>query len=49
MLEKKINVLLCLGDNVCKDSSGLWVAVGSTSNGDQKVWVSTDAGATWTG
>jgi hypothetical protein len=31
------------------DSSGLWVAVGSSSQGDQKVWVSTDAGATWTG
>jgi hypothetical protein len=31
------------------DSAGLWVAVGSTSQGDQKVWVSTDAGATWTG
>ncbi len=31
------------------DSSGLWVAVGSTSQGDQKVWVSPDAGASWTG
>ena len=31
------------------DSAGLWVAVGSTSQGDQKVWVSTDAGASWTG
>lgn len=31
------------------DSGGLWVAVGSDSNGDQKVWVSRDAGATWTG
>jgi hypothetical protein len=31
------------------DGSGLWVAVGSSSQGDQKVWVSTDAGATWTG
>ena len=31
------------------DSSGLWVAVGSTSQGDQKVWVSIDAGASWTG
>jgi hypothetical protein len=27
----------------------LWVAAGSTSNGDQKVWVSRDEGATWAG
>ena len=27
----------------------LWVAAGSTSNGDQKVWVSRDGGATWAG
>ncbi len=31
------------------DGAGLWVAAGTTSNGDQKVWVSTDAGTTWTG
>ena len=27
----------------------LWAAVGSTSDGDQKVWVSVDGGASWTG
>jgi hypothetical protein len=27
----------------------LWVAVGSTSSGDQKVWVSRDGGASWAG
>jgi hypothetical protein len=31
------------------NGSGLWVAVGSTSSGDQKVWVSRDGGATWAG
>jgi hypothetical protein len=30
-------------------NSNLWVAAGSTSNGDQKVWVSRDGGATWAG
>jgi hypothetical protein len=30
-------------------NSDLWVAAGSTSNGDQKVWVSRDGGATWVG
>jgi hypothetical protein len=30
-------------------SFDLWVAVGSTSSGDQKVWVSRDGGATWAG
>ena len=27
----------------------LWVAIGSTAEGTQKVWVTSDAGATWAG
>ena len=31
------------------DSSGLWVAVGSTTDGAPAVWVSADSGDSWTG